>query len=249
MMIDAMKHINTDTTDDHKNDQFERDADLGKVKITKEVDELTIVSTAMVFLIAGYDTTGSTMAMAAYELAMNPEIQDRLMEEIEEEVEKADGADLDYTTLQNMPYLDAVLHETLRMHSPAPLNLRACTKDYKIPGTKISLKAGDDIMIPACGIHMNEKLYPNPTQFNPDNFSKEAKANRSPYTFLAFGQGPRNCLGMRFALLEAKAGIVALLRRFRMVATDKTVKSFKLDPNTFMSTPKERLLIKFQERY
>jgi cytochrome P450 family 6 len=80
------------------------------------------------------------------------------------------------------------------------------------------------------GIHNNEKYYPNPTQFNPDNFSKEARASRSPYTFLAFGQGPRACIGMRFALLEAKVALVMMMRKFTFLPSSKNPERLELDP-------------------
>ena len=86
----------------------------------------------------------------------------------------------DYSTIMNLPYLDMVLHETLRMH-PALSHLeRHCTKDYKIPGSDVVIKAGEDVQINVIGIHTDEQYFPNPGQFNPENFSKKSKASRSP---------------------------------------------------------------------
>ena len=80
-------------------------------------------------------------------------------------------------------------------------------------------------MMSSIGIHQDERYYPNPHQFNPDNFSKEARQSRSPYTFLGFGQGPRACIGMRFALLEAKVAIamVMQLRSFSAIGVSAAV--------------------------
>ena len=212
-------------------------------------EEFSVVATAMMILVAGYDTTGTTMAHAAYRLALNPDVQDKLFAEIDEKVQEANGGDLDYTTLQNMPYLDQVLHETLRLHPPAPFLFRSCTKDYVIPGTNVTIEKGQDLQINTIGIQLDENYYENPTKFNPDNFSKEARTGRSPYTFLAFGQGPRSCVGMRFAMLEAKVGIVTVLRRFKLLATEETPKVLHRDPTQLLGIPIEKMLIKFEERH
>ena len=69
---------------------------------------------------------------------------------------------------------------------------------------------------------VDEQYYPNPEKFNPDNFSPDKKTERSPYTFLAFGQGPRNCIGMRFALLQVKTAIARMVFNYRF-------ENFRLD--------------------
>ena len=136
-----------------------------------------------------------------------------------------------------MKYLDMVIHETLRMHPLLALITRAAIKDCEIPGTGgISVKKGSEIHINVPAIHYDPKNYPNPEQFNPENFSKENCANRHPYAFLGFGQGPRSCLGMRFALLEAKMALFIIFSRFRFLRCHKTTEKPVYDTeNTFMS--------------
>ena len=68
---------------------------------------------------------------------------------------------------------------------------------------------------------MDERIYPNPRQFNPDNFSSAARKARSPYSFIGFGQGPRACIGMRFAMLEAKVAMAKILRSFDFLPSDR----------------------------
>ena len=114
-MIDALRQDLSDEQEanEHQDDQFEKDAKMDYVKKNKqsktEDEELSIITTAMIILLAGYDTTGTTMAHGAYELAVNPEVQEKLVKEIEAKVDECNGDDLDYTTLQNMPYLDQVI--------------------------------------------------------------------------------------------------------------------------------------------
>ena len=72
--------------------------------------------------------------------------------------------------------------------------------------------------------------------------------NRSPYTFLAFGHGPRNCIGMRFALYEAKLGLIALLSKYKMVKTHKTPETITLDPKAILSASKHPIWVKLEKR-
>ncbi len=250
LMLQAMKEdLSHDVNaNEHAKDQFEKDSAMDHKSSKKEVDEVVIVATAMIMLIAGYDTTATTMSYLCYELARNQEIQAKLAAEIDEAFDNCDGENLDYNTVQNLPYLDMIISETLRLHNPAGFTTRAVANDYTLPGTNITLKKGHEVDIPIAGIHMDEKYYPNPHLFNPENFSKENKAKRSPYTFLAFGQGPRSCIGMRFALLEAKIGIVSVLKNHRLVTCSKTPLTVSKDPASLLGVPFERLYLQAEKR-
>merc|ERR1712179_740555 len=84
------------------------------------------------------------------------------------------------------------------------------------------------VFINSTAIHMDPKHYPNPKIFNPENFRKEIKAERHPMTFFGFGLGPRSCIAQRFALLEMKVSIVAVLHKFNLVRNSKTEENPKL---------------------
>lgn len=81
------------------------------------------------------------------------------------------------------------------MYPPLPLLNRICTDDYKIPGTDLVLEKGTALFIPIYSIHHDPEYYQNPNEFDPENFTEEAKSNRPPFTHLPFGEGPRNCIG------------------------------------------------------
>ena len=186
-MVDLMLELLEDDTEvqesenEHNLDQFERDSKLrSNSKESNKLEEVYIVATAMIILVAGYDTTAQALTFLSYYLALNQDIQEKLQAEIDEAFENNNGDMPEYSVIQNLSYLDNVIHETLRMHPPVEVITRVCTKDYKLPGTEVLIKKGEMIMINIIGIHFDEAVYPYPHKFNPENFSKEAKSKRNP---------------------------------------------------------------------
>ena len=180
MMMDAIRGDIVDEANEM--DQFEKDAKLktdSSYYKPNTLLEIDIVATAIVILVAGYDTTGSLLSFACYELAKNPDIQARLRQEAEEVLNGIED-ELKYEDLQKMTYLDQVLSETLRLHTPLPLVVRVAVKDYNLPGTDITISKGTEVWVNAAGIHSDPKYYPEPDKFDPDRFDKEAIANRHP---------------------------------------------------------------------
>ena len=141
---------------------------------------MVIVATAIVLLVAGYDTTGTTLAFALYELAKNQDIQERLRSEVEEKTNGDPDKALTYDDLQSMTYLDQIISETLRFHTPIAILQRATTKEYSIPGTNFTIEKDTSVWTNVMGIHFDSKNYANPFVFDPDHFTKEAKSQRNP---------------------------------------------------------------------
>lgn len=245
LMMDAIKG-DIEHDKDGEDDQFEKDAKLNHVSKRDEFDELTIVATAIVILVAGYDTTGTTLAYVCYQLAKNPEVQNRLRDEVLEITNDSDR-DLTYDDLNKMTYMDQVISETLRFHNPVSVLQRYTLKDYKIPGTEVVIPKDIGIFISTVAVHMDPKNYANPHKFDPEHFSKKGKASRSPYAFLPFGQGPRNCLGMRFALLEAKLALANIVRNYNLIPSEKTKEPLELDPKAAIGYVKGGLFIKAEK--
>ena len=146
----------------------------------KTFDETVIVATAMVLLVAGYDTTGTTLSWACYALSKNQKVQDQLKAEIDEVVGRDIDKTISYDDIQSMTYLDQVICETLRFHNPISILQRATSKDYTIPGTDLIVPKDNSVWINILAIHFNPKHYSDPHVFNPDHFSKEEKAKRNP---------------------------------------------------------------------
>jgi cytochrome P450 len=159
-----------------QDEQFEKDAVLNykPASIKVALDDTDICASAMVFLVAGFDTTNNALAFAAYELAMNPDAQQKLRKEIDS------VSDVNYSTIQNLEYLDMVVHETLRKWPLAALLRRAALNDYQMPDSSYVLAKGKTILINVTAVHYNEEWYPEPEKFIPERFSKEEKAKRHP---------------------------------------------------------------------
>jgi len=248
LMIDCLKQDGISEKEEADLDQYEKDMQFNHQANKKNMDEDTIVATAMVLLVAGYDTTGMSLAFMAYYLSKNPDIQAKLQQEVDTAFEENDGEIPDYSAIQALPYLDMCIMETLRLESLVGVIIRTCTEDCILPGTSIPIKKNEFVMACSIGLHHDEQYYPEPEKFNPENFSKEAKQSRSPYTFLAFGQGPRGCIGMRFAMLEMKLAMVNVLREFTFLPSAKTPDKLKIDPSSQLAYIKGGLFARIERR-
>ncbi|XP_060651467.1 uncharacterized protein LOC132788153 [Drosophila nasuta] len=202
-------------------------------------DEL--VAQCFIFFFAAFENNASLICTTSYELLLNPDIQQKLYEEIKEVHESLKGQPLNYDSVMKMKYMDMVVSESLRKWSLAAATDRLCSKDYTLKdddGNVIfEFKQGDRINIPIGGLHWDDRYFPNPAKFDPERFSDENKDNIVPYTYLPFGAGPRNCIGNRYALMQAKAMIYNLLLKYRIERSPKTVKDLMSDSRGFQLTP------------
>ena len=130
-----------------------------------------------------------------------------------------------------------MLIESLRKYPPLTDLTRIAEKDYKVEGTQFVIEAGTQVVIPAMSIHHDPEYYPDPETFDPERFTSEESNKRNNFTFLAFGEGPRACIGLRFGMLQAKIGIALLLQNFIFDKCDKTVVPLKFEKHTAVLTP------------
>ncbi|TRY80431.1 hypothetical protein TCAL_15496, partial [Tigriopus californicus] len=215
--------------------QFEKDAQI-KVKtsfqsIPEEELELHIVSNAFTLFFVGLDTSSTIMSVCSVFLATHPDVQERLYREIQGAIDEHGVQEMPYDRIQTLPYLDMVINETLR-HYPLAIMERQCVKDYKFPGYDFVVPEGMVVQVPSPAIMKDAKYFPDPLKFDPENFSEANKAKRSPYAFLGFGQGPRNCVGMRFALLQVKIAIIRLVANFEVLPGPNTSDQLKPSPKS-----------------
>jgi cytochrome P450 len=88
-----------------------------------------------------------------------------------------------------------IISEVLRMHPVAPMVDRQCCNNITFPEFGLTLEKGASVLIPVRGLHFDPEYFPDPYKFDPERFSDENKQNIRPYTYLPFGEGPRNCIG------------------------------------------------------
>ncbi|KAJ8729799.1 hypothetical protein PYW07_016837 [Mythimna separata] len=186
---------------------------VGQKQVNRVWTENDLIAQAVLFFVAGFETVSTSMSFLLYELALNPEVQERLVQEIKE-TDAKNGGKFDFNSIQNMPYLDMVVSEVLRLWPPADTLDRICTKDYNLgkPNDKAEkdfiVQKGTAIAIPVYAIHRDPQFFPNPEKFDPERFSDENKHKIQSFAYMPFGVGPRNCIGSRFALCEIKTMIV-----------------------------------------
>lgn len=105
------------------------------------------------------------------------------------------------------------------MHAAFGFFSRVCTKDYKIANSNTVIEKGTSVMFSASGIHYDSKYFENPNEFIPERFDGDRTFLKRP--FLAFGDGPRNCIGLRLGKMQAKIGVILMLKRFKFELGDE----------------------------
>lgn len=152
-----------------------------------------LAAEAFLVYAAGYETSSTLMTFTLYELALNPDIQEKLRVEVTTAIEE-NGGNLTYDLLFGFKYLDMVISESLRKYPPIAINLRKCTKDFQIPGTDLIIPKGKSINMSAFSMHRDPEYFPDPDKFDPERFNTVNMKNIKPFTYLPFGEGPRNCM-------------------------------------------------------
>ncbi|XP_029175223.1 cytochrome P450 6j1-like [Nylanderia fulva] len=213
-----------------------------------ELTESLITSQAFIFFIAGFETSSVTISNALYELALNQDIQVKLREEIDEEYIK-NGSNLIYENVKKMNYLDKVFKETLRKYPPGTVLTRQSMSSYTFEGTNVSIPKNQKIWIPIFAIHRDPNIYPKPDIFDPERFANEVVETRHEMHFLPFGDGPRNCIGARFAIYQIKIGLIKILRNYKVDTCDKTQIPYVIEPKApFLLDAKGGIHLKITKR-
>ncbi|XP_017757760.1 PREDICTED: probable cytochrome P450 6a14 [Eufriesea mexicana] len=211
-----------------------------------ELTDSLLAAQAFVFFAAGFETSSSTIAHALYELAQHQDIQNKLRQEIKE-VTKKNIKNLTYNDIKEMKYLDKVFKETLRKYPLLPMLTRQAIEDYTFSGTKITVPKGMKVWIPVYGIQRDPNIYPKPEVFDPERFTDEAVATRHPMSYLPFGDGPRNCIGARFAHYQTKIGIMTIIRNHKVKVCEKTTIPYESDARNFLLTLKDGVNLKIEK--
>ncbi|KAK7160948.1 hypothetical protein R3I94_003812 [Phoxinus phoxinus] len=215
----------------------------GEEHAEKGLSDHEILSQAMIFIFAGYETSSSTLSFLFYNLATNPEAMKKLQEEIDETF--PNKALVDYEAVMNMDYLDGALNESLRLFPVGARLERVCKKTVEINGVMIPKDMV--VMIPIYALHRDPDYWSDPESFKPERFTKGNKETIEPYMYMPFGLGPRNCIGMRFAQVTMKLAIVEILQRFDVSVCAETQVPLELGLSGFLA-PKDPIMLKLKPR-
>ncbi|XP_073947809.1 cytochrome P450 6B5-like [Choristoneura fumiferana] len=221
-----------------------KDGSTGKVKLP--VDEDLLVAQSIVFFAAGFETSAATMSFTLYELAKNPEVLQKVLNEVDEHMKKHDGK-ITYECVTDLPYLDACLDESLRLYPVMGGLAREVVEDYTLP-SGVVLKKGVRVHIPVYYLQKHPDYFPEPEEYRPERFLGENKQDVKPFTYYPFGEGPRICIGMRFAKMQMLAGLVTLLKEYTVELPATTPRKVTFTPNAFTTQTREQLALKFLPR-
>lgn len=183
-----------------------------------EFDAAELRDQVLIFLLAGHETTATSLAFALHLLARHPEEQKRAREEITRVLgdRTPEAADLD-----RLPYLTRVLKETMRLYPAAPVIGRKAVAATEIDGHAIP--AGANVILAPWVTHRHPLHWPDPDRFDPERFTPEAEAGRPRYAWFPFGGGPRACIGQHFSMLESVIALAMILRAYEFEAVDTEI--------------------------
>ncbi|CAH1392173.1 unnamed protein product [Nezara viridula] len=205
-----------------------------------EITDLLLVAQSFVFFVAGFETTSRTLHFLIHQLAEHQEFQKRARKEVLDI--KAKHGRFSYDALKDMKFLNKCIAETLRMYPPVAMLNRECTKDFTFQdGTLI--KKGEQIVIPIYSIHRDPRYFPDPLKYNPDRFEVDPQNG----TYLPFGDGPRICIGKRFAIVEIKIIMARLLERYWFELSPLNGEKIEIDPWSLIVSSKKGLWVKIHK--
>jgi cytochrome P450 len=162
----------------------------------------------LTFIVAGHETTALTLAWALYLCAFDTDVQQAAVEQARAVLgTRAAGAE----DVANLPLVRHIVEESLRLYPPGGFLSRTAQASDRLGTTEI--RPGDTVMIPVYAVHRHRALWEAPDAFRPGRWESRAGIDR--YQYLPFGDGPRICIGARFALQEAVVILATILARYR----------------------------------
>jgi cytochrome P450 len=182
-----------------------RDPETGRA-----MDEGQLVDNLLTFYLAGHETTAKAIAWTLYLLTRSPDWCAALEEEIDR---VTGGSPVEASHLGRLERVQQVVKESMRLYPPVPMMSRQAVADARIGDHAIA--AGTSVLIPIYAIHRHAARWERPHEFDPTRFEGERERSIPRYQYMPFGAGPRICIGMPFAMMEATAVIATLLQRVR----------------------------------
>ncbi len=182
-----------------------RDPETGQA-----MNDEQLVDNLLTFYLAGHETTARALAWTLYLLSRSPEWSAALEDEI---ARVTGGGPVESAHLDRLVLVQQVLKESMRLYPPVPLLSRQCVAPARLGG--VAVAPGATVVMPIYAMHRHAKRWEEPDAFDPARFAPEREAKIPRYQYLPFGAGPRICIGMAFAMLEATAMLATLLKAAR----------------------------------
>ncbi|EAT41575.1 AAEL006814-PA [Aedes aegypti] len=238
-MINILMQVRQGALKNQKEDQETSNAGFAVVEESTTIgqprdrvwSDNELAAQCFLFFIAGSETVSTYLTFLAYELLINPEVQEKLFREIAEVERSLAGKPIGYDQLQAMKYMDMVVSENLRLWPPAPFADRYCSKNYRYDdgqGTRVTIEKGQIVWFPTTALQHDPEYFPDPYRFDPERFSDQNRSKIKTGTYLPFGIGPRACIGSRLALLEVKVVAYHLVKHFKLVRSERSKVPLKL---------------------
>uniref|UniRef100_A0A1B0GIK4 Cytochrome n=1 Tax=Lutzomyia longipalpis TaxID=7200 RepID=A0A1B0GIK4_LUTLO len=207
---------------------------LLELRRKKNLSDLDMVAHVILMFFDGFDAVGSVITHALYHMGRDKEIQDKLWNEIKKTIEEHDKITFD--VVQEMPFLEQVVSEALRLYPPGSFKSKICTEscELRLNNSKMgTFEEGYSVIIPIYSIHRDPRYYEDPDKFIPERFAPEkggTKIYKDKGAFIPFGDGPRTCLGMKFAQAQLKAALFAIVKDFEIDVDARTSDTLQLNP-------------------
>ena len=185
-----------------------RDAETGE-----QMDNVQVRDEVRTMFVAGHETTAVALTWTFYLLSQNPDVLERLVQEIDEVVGDR------IPTVDDLPQLTyewRVIQESLRLYPAIWVFLRAAIEDDEVGGYRI--KKGKNLFISTYITHRHPEFWDDPERFDPDRFEPHRTADWHRFKYVPFGGGPRKCIGNTFAIVEMQLCLARILQRYRLNA-------------------------------
>lgn len=200
---------------------IESDDLLTRLVSLPEMDDDLIRDQLLTMLIAGHDTSTALLAWTLYLLGAHPEALQRARLEAESALQ---GSAPTPKALAELPYLERVIKEALRLYPPIHVGNRRAALDIPLDG--FTIPAGTRVMLSIYLTQRDPQHWPDPDAFRPERFDRAQGDKPASFSYLPFGGGPRTCIGAAFAQAEAKAVLARLLTRFNLTLADPYVQPY-----------------------
>lgn len=210
-----------------------RDPETGKGLSDDELRDNVVT-----FIGAGHETTALTLTFSLYLIANAPDIQERLLREA---IDVCGDKPVDAAMIDAMPFHEQVIKEAMRLYPPVAIIDRVAQEDIDLGDVQV--KKGDFAFALIYIMHRHKKLWEHPERFDPDRFSEERAKAIPRFQYMPFGAGPRICIGMKFAYMEAISILATLVRELRFLPNP----AHTVEPNIRITLRPERGMPLFVE--